>query len=136
MTTGWIRQIPSLRLGILTAAAVAVHGYHFGVEDSEIFIPAAHRLLPPDLYPYASEFFLSHQRLSLFSPILAGTARLTHLSIDWTVFLCYVASLFATLISCWMLAAICFESSRARWCALLVITSVLTMPATNTGLLL
>jgi hypothetical protein len=136
MTTGWMRQIPFLRLGTLTAAAVLIHGYHFGVEDSEIFIPAAHRLLHPDLYPYASEFFLSHQRLSLFSPILAWTASLTHLSMDWTVFLWYVASLFATLVSCWILASTCFESPRARWSALLVITAVLTMPATNTGLLL
>ena len=122
MTTGWMRRIPFLRLGTLTAAAVAIHGYHFGVEDSEIFIPAAHRLLHPDLYPYASEFFLSHQRLSLFSPILAWTARLTHLSIDWTVFLWYIVSLFATLLSCWILASICFEAPRARWCAVLLIT--------------
>jgi hypothetical protein len=134
MTTGWVRRIPFLRLGTLTAAAVVIHGYHYGVDDSEIFIPAANRLLQPGLYPYASEFFQSHQRLSLFSPILAGTARLTHLSMDWTVFLWYLATLFATLVSCWILAATCFESPRARWCAVLVITAVLTMPAANTGL--
>ena len=99
MTTGWVRQVPFLRLGLLTTAAVAIHGYHFGVEDSEIFIPAAHRLLNPHLFPYADEFFQAHQRLSLFSPILAWTARLTHLSMDWTVFLWYVASLFAMLVS-------------------------------------
>ncbi len=134
MTTGWVRRIPFLRLGTLTAAVVVIHGYHYGVDDSEIFIPAANRLLQPGLYPYASEFFQSHQRLSLFSPILAGTARLTHLSMDWTVVLWYLATLFATLVSCWILAATCFESPRARWCAVLVITAVLTMPAANTGL--
>jgi hypothetical protein len=134
MITGWVRQIPFLRLGTLTAAAVLIHGYHFGVEDSEIFIPAANRLLHPNLYPYASEFFQAHQRLSVFGPILAGTARLAHLPMDWTVFLWYVASLFAMLVSCWILAATCFESPRARWCAMLVITAVLAMPAANTGL--
>jgi hypothetical protein len=136
MKTAADRRLPILRLGLLTAAALAIHGYHLGVEDGEIFIPAAKKLLNPGLYPYGDEFFLSHEHLSLFSPILAWTARLTHLSMDWAVFSWYIASLFATLVSCWVLAAICFESSRARWCAVLVVTAVLTMPATNTGLLL
>jgi hypothetical protein len=127
---------PLLRLGLLTAAALAIHGYHFGVDDAEIYIPAASKLLHPDLYPYAAEFFLSHERMSLFAPILAWTARLAHLSIDWTVFLWYIATLFATLLACWMLAAVCFESSRARWAAILSVTAALAMPAANTGLLL
>ncbi len=130
------RRLPWARLGLLTAAALAIHGYHLGVEDGEIYIPAARKLLHPDLYPYASEFFESHERLSLFAPILAWTARLTHLSMDWAVFLWYMATLFLTLVACWMLAAICFRSMRARWCAVLVITAILAMPATNTGLLL
>lgn len=130
------QRFPVVRLGLLTAAALAIQGYHLGVEDGEIFIPAAKRLLHPDLYPYATEFFMSHERFSLFGQILAWTARLTHLSMDWTIFLWYIVSLFATLASCWMLTAICFTSSRARWCSMLIITSVLTMPATDTGLLL
>ena len=130
------RRLPIVRLGVLTVAAVAVHGYHLGVEDSEIYIPAARKLLHPHLYPYATQFFLSHERLSLFAPILAWTARLTHLTMDWTIFLWYIATIFATLAACWMLAAIAFRSPRARWCAVLVIAAVLTMPAANTGLLL
>jgi hypothetical protein len=130
------QRLPVLRLGLLTAAALAIHGYHLGVEDAEIHIPAAKKLLTPLLYPYADQFFLSHGHLSLFDPILVWSARLTHLPMDWTISLWYVASLFATLTACWMLAAACFRSSRACWCSLLVITAVLTMPATNTGLLL
>jgi len=129
-------RLPILRLGALTAAALVIHGYHVGVEDAEIYIPAARKLLDPKLYPFAAEFFLSHGHLSLFSPILAWTARLTHLSMDWTVFGWYLVSLFATLVSCWMLAAACFESARARWCSVMVATAVLAMPATNTALLL
>ena len=111
------QRLPLVRLGLLTAAALAIHGYHLGVEDAEIYIPAANKLLDPRLYPYAAEFFLSHERLSLFAPILAWTARLAHLSLDWTVFLWYIVTLFATLVACWMLAATCFPSSRARWAA-------------------
>jgi hypothetical protein len=129
-------HLPMVRLGLLTAAAVAIQGYHLGVEDGEIYIPAARKLLDPTLYPYATEFFQSHERLSLFAPILAWTARLTHLSMDWTVFLWYLATLFATMLACWALAAVSFQSARARWCAVLVMTTILAMPATNTGLLL
>jgi hypothetical protein len=129
-------RLPWIRVLFLTAAALAIHGYHLGVEDGEIYLPAARKLLHPDLYPYATEFFQSHERLSLFAPILAWTARLTHLSMDWTAFLWYVATLFLILTACWMLAAASFASSRARWCALLMGTAILTMPATNTGLLL
>jgi len=127
---------PWIRIFLLTLAALAIHGYHLGVEDGEIYIPAARKLLHPGLYPYATEFFESNERLSLFAPVLAWTARLTHLSMDWAVFLWYMATLFLTLTACWMLAAISFRRMRARWCAVLVITAVLAMPATNTGLLL
>ena len=130
------RQAPIALLGLLTVASVVVHGYHLGVEDSEIYIPASRKLLHPRLYPYATEFFLSHERLSLFARILAWTARLTRLSMDWTLFLWYIATIFATLAACWVLAAISFRSLRARWCAVLLIAAVLTMPAANTGLLL
>jgi hypothetical protein len=130
------QHVPWIRLGLLTAAALAIHGYHLGVEDAEIFIPAASKLLDPDLYPYATEFFLSHERLSLFAPILAWSARITHLSMDSIVFLWYIATLFGTLVACWMLAAVCLESARTRWAAILAVTAALMMPAANTGLLL
>ena len=130
------QRFPLPRLLLLTAAAVAIHGYYLGVEDGEIYVPAARKLLRPTLYPYAAEFFQSHQHLSIFSPILAWSARLTGLSMDWTLALSYIVSIFATLSACWMLAAVSFTSPRARWCSVLVITAVLTMPATNTGLLL
>lgn len=129
-------RLPILRLGGLTAAALVIHGYHLGVEDAEIYIPTAKKLLHPGLYPFAPEFFLSHGHLSLFGPILAWTSRLTHLPIDWSIFAWYVISLFAMLTSCWLLVSACFSSPHARWSAMLVVTAVLAMPATNTGLLL
>ncbi len=113
-----------------------IHGYHLGVEDAEIYIPTAKKLLHPGLYPYADEFFLSHGHLSLFGPVLAWTSRLTHLPVDWSIFAWYVLTLFAMLTSCWMLLRACFDSSRARWTGMLIVTAVLAMPATNTGLLL
>jgi hypothetical protein len=136
MTARADARLPFLRLSALTVAALGIHGYHLGVEDAEIYVPAARQALDPHLYPFAPEFFLSHGHLSLFSSILAWTARITHLSMDWTLLVWYVATLFAMLVSCWLLAAACFQSDRARWCAVVVVTAVLAMPATNTGLLL
>ena len=129
-------RLPILRLGGLTAAALVIHGYHLGVEDAEIYIPTAKKLLHPWLYPYADEFFLSHGHLSLFGPILAWTSRLTHLPVDWSIFAWYICTLFAMLTSCWMLLRACFDSPRAHWTGMMVVSAVLAMPATNTGLLL
>ncbi|MGA8044543.1 MAG: hypothetical protein WCA37_17240 [Terracidiphilus sp.] len=129
-------RMPFLRLGALTLAALAIHGYHLGVEDGEIYVPAVRKLLHPNLYPFAPEFFTSHEHLSLFGPILALTARVTHLSIDWTLFVWYVLSVFALLASSWLFVSACFRSPRARWSAVLILTAVLAMPAANTGLLL
>lgn len=124
------------RLSLLTIAALLVHGYHLGTEDAEIYLPGALKAADPSLFPYAPEFFLSHAHLSLFSSVVGWSIRLTHFPPDWIFFLWYLAALFATLLSCWLLAEACFESSRARWGAVLITTVLLTMPATNTGLLL
>lgn len=129
-------RLPWARLALVTLGALAVHGYHLGVEDGEIYVPAIRKLLHPNTYPYATEFFLSHERLSVFAPVVAWSARMAHLPTDWAAFLWYLVTLFATFAGCWTLAATCFRSARARWCAVLVFACVMTMPATNTGLLL
>ena len=131
-----VARFPFLRLALLTFGALLIHGYHVGVEDGEIYLPAVRKLLHPGLYPYATQFFLSHERLSLFAPIVALSARVTHLSVDWAVFLWYNILVFAMLAACWTLLSLCFQSPRARWCGVLLITAVMTMPAANTGLLL
>jgi len=129
-------RLPFFRLALLTIAAFAVDGYHLGVDDGEIYVPAARKLLNPNLYTFAPEFFLSHAHLSLFSSTLAWTARLTHLSMDWTILSWYLITLFAMMIASWKLASACFNSSRARWSAVIILAAVVSMPATNTGLLL
>ncbi len=129
-------HFPVLRLALLTFGALLIHGYHVGVEDGEIYLPAVRKLLHPNLYPYASQFFLSHERLSFFAPVVALSARMTHLSVDWVALIWYLALVFAMLSACWTLLSLCFRSPRARWCGVLLITAVMTMPAANTGLLL
>jgi len=129
-------RFPIFRLAALTLAAFFLHGYHLGVDDGEIYIPAAKKLISPALYPYATEFFLSHGHLSLFAPILAWTAKLTHLPADWTILAWYVISLFGMIAASWLLVSACFQAQRARWCSVMMLAAVLTMPAANTALLL
>lgn len=129
-------KFPFLRLVLITLGALVVHGYHMGVEDCETYIPAAKKLLHPGLYPFAPEFFLDHEHLSIFGHVVAGLSQLTRLPIDWSIFIWYVVCLFAMAASCWLMASACFTSARARWSATLTVMAVMTMPATNTALLL
>ena len=73
---------PWPRLGAIAALAVGVHGYHLGVDDSAIYVPAIKRVADPSLYPFGAEFFLSHARFSIFAGLVGGSARLGHLPID------------------------------------------------------
>ena len=136
MTLTQPERLPLLRLASLSIAALFIHGYHLGVEDCETYLPAAKKLLNPNLYWFAPEFFLTHEHLSIFGSVVAETSRLTGMAIDWTIFAWFLAGIFAMIVSCWMLARACFTSDRARWSATLVMTAVLAMPATNTALLL
>jgi hypothetical protein len=129
-------RTPVLPLAGLTVAALFIQGYHLGVEDAEIYLPAARWFRHPALYPFGREFFLSHARLSFFGPLVAFTGYVTHLSMDWTFFAWYIATLFATIWCSWLMAVACFTSARARWSAVLLMTAVLSMPVANTGLLL
>jgi hypothetical protein len=132
----FVSRPPFLALAFTAIAVFFLHGYHLGVEDSEIYLPAVKKLINPALFKFAPEFFLSHGHLSIFSPLLAWTARLTHLSADWTILAWYLLTIYLMVWACWMVASSCFESLRARWCAVLLVAAVFTMPATNTGLLL
>jgi len=128
------KRRPHLYLALLSTGALLVHGYHPGVEDAEIYIPGIKKLLDPNLYPFCSEFFLDHARLTLFDELMAGSIRALHLSFDVTIFLWYVASIFLTVQACWELSVECFESNEARWAAVATVASLLTIPVAGTAL--
>jgi hypothetical protein len=126
--------LPALLL--LTVAALLVHGYHLGTEDGAIYIPAVKKIADPALYPFGQIFFALHSHLSLFAAITGGSARLLHLPVDAAIFAWQLVSIFLMLLACRNLLAVCFETAAARWGGLLVLTVLLTLPASNTGLLL
>lgn len=111
-----------------------MHGYHLGADDSAIYIPAIKFVADPRLYPFGSEFFASHARMSLFPDLIGQSARLTHLPIDWVLFGWHVGSVFLLLTACWELGCICFERAAARWGGVALAAGALSAPVAGTAL--
>jgi hypothetical protein len=129
-------RYPWLRLFLLACAAVLVQGYHFGVDDGEIYIPAIKKVFNPRLYPFGAEFFESHAHLSLFSPLVGYSARLLHLSVETAVLLWHVGCIFLLLVAGWQLAQTFFRSTRAHWGSVALLAALLPVPVAGTALVL
>lgn len=118
----------------LTAAAILVHGYHPFVEDAEIYVPGIKKVLNPALYPQNPGFFASHARLTLFPNLIAASARILHLPLEWTLLLWHVASIFLLLLACWQFAQLCFKNEIACWGGVALVAALLTLPVAGTAL--
>jgi hypothetical protein len=125
-----------LWLLFLTACAFFVQGYHPFAEDAEIYLPGIEKLLHPDLFPVGQEFFQSHASMTLFPNIVAFFLRATHLPFQFGLFLWHFGSIFFLLLACWELSGLFFASARARWCSVLLIASLLSIPIAGTALYL
>ncbi len=124
----------TVKLFVLAWITVLIQGYHLGVDDGAIYIPAVKKIFNPSLYPFGSEFFLEHGRLSLFAPIVGGSARVLHLPVDLAICLWHVAGIFLLLLAGWQVAAACFSSVHARWSAVLLLAAALPTPVAGTAL--
>lgn len=122
-----------LLLILLTVAGVLISGYHVGVEDQEVYLSAIQKNLDPSAYPFNDTFFAEQMKAALFVPAVAATARVLH-SVEWALLLWHVLALFGILLACWKLVSACFESERARWAGMLLLTALLTMPIAGTAL--
>jgi hypothetical protein len=130
------KRTTTFGLLLLTLGALAVHGYHPYAEDAEIYLPGIKRLLHPALYPTGTEFFESHASLTLFPNLIAASVRLTHIPFDYAIFIWHLSSIFLLLLGCWEFSGVCFGTVRARWGAVGLIASLLTLPVAGTALYL
>jgi hypothetical protein len=121
-------------LFLLSLLMIAVQGYHFGVDDAAIYLPAVERFAHPGLFPYGADFFLSHSRVSFFSDIVGAMVRWLHVPLVWTVLVFHVLSIYLLLLAGRWLAGVCFTRARAQWAATLTLASVLTVPVAGTAL--
>ncbi len=123
-----------LGLLALTAAALVIHGYHPYAEDAEIYLPGVLKILDPSLFPANAEFFGEHAGHTLYPNLIATSVRITHLSVPWAVFVWHLASIFLLLAATLRLASVLFENKTARWTAVALMASLLTLPITGTAL--
>lgn len=121
---------------LLAAVAVLVHGYHLGADDAAIYVPAIKRVADPGLYPFGSEFFMSHAHLSFFSDIVGDSARLTRIPVDLVIFVWHFAGIWLLLVAAWRLAAVCFENDSARWGSVILLAGLLSVPVAGTALVI
>jgi hypothetical protein len=132
--SGW--RITGLRLFalllLITAASLAIHGYHYGIEDEAIYLPAIKAHLNPALYPHDAAFFQPQTLPTLFDDLVAVTARALHAPVDWTVFGYYLGTLLAFYAGLWALAAKLFPELKARLGGVLLIGTLLTLPVAGT----
>ena len=127
-------RVPVLGLALVAALAVLIHGYHLGVDDAAIYVPAIKRVADPALYPFGAEFFMSHARLSCFADLVGDSAKLSHLPVDFVIFAWHVASIMLLLLASWRLACVCFRHQRARWGAVALLAALLSVPVAGTAL--
>ncbi len=122
-------------LGLLAISllALAVHGYHYGIEDEAIYLPAVKQRLNAALYPFDSAFFQAQSQLMLFDRLIAALCRLTHLSVDWAFFLLYCLTTFLFVLALRRLGERFFPDEPSRWAAVLLPAALLTMPVAGSA---
>jgi len=125
-----------LFLLLLTLGALFIHGYHPWAEDAEIYIPGVEKLLHPELFPFNAQFIEPHAHSTLFPNLIATSIRLSHLSLETTLLLWHLASIFLFLLACWELSGRCFDDAQARWAGVALIAALLTLPVAGTALYL
>jgi hypothetical protein len=114
---------------MLTVAALLLHGYHLGVQDQAIYLPAIKLLLDPALYARDTQFFISQTQWMFADEIIALFVRTTGLSLPWVLFLFHLATLFAVLLACLRISRRCWTSPAGQWGALLMAAALLSLPA-------
>lgn len=118
----------------LAILAVLVHGFHVGIEDEAIYLPAIKKQLTPGLYPYDSVFFFAQTRYTLFPELVAFMVRVTEIPLRVVLFANHVLSIFLVLLGCLHLSRECFENRSAHWGSVAMIAALLTIPVTGTAL--
>ena len=124
----------TIALLALTLGALLIHGYHPFAEDAEIYLPGIENALQPTLFPLGQEFFASHAHLTLFPNLIALSARLTHLPLDYALFLWQLGCIFLLLLASWQISSQCFGVTTARWGAVMSMAALLTLPVAGTAL--
>ena len=113
-----------------------MQGYHVGIEDMAVYLPAIKKIIDPGLYPYDANFFILYTRLTLFHRAIAAMVGASHLPLEWLLFVLHVVSIFLILLASLLLIRKCFSESAAQWCGVALVAALMTMPVAGTHLFL
>ena len=119
-----------------SALAIAVMGYHPGIEDDSVYLSAVKGDLNPALYPHDSEFFRVQLQATLFDKWVAGFIHWTHIPVGITEFLWQFCSIALIIFGCWCITRTLFAEDEAQWGGIAMITAMLTLPVAGTALYL
>lgn len=120
----------------LTTLAIAVMGYHPGIEDDGVYLSAVKSDLNPSLYPHDSEFFRVQLQATLFDKWVADSIRWTHLPVSVGEFLWQFATIALILLACWSIVRCLFDDELVRWGGVAMVAAMLTLPVAGTALYL
>ena len=119
---------------LITTAAIAIQGYHPGLEDDAYYLAAIKRDLNPTLYPHDADFFRLQFQATIYDKLIAASIRLTHLPSDVAIFLWQFVTTLAILAACLAIARRCFPKPEAHWAATATVAALLTIPVSGTGI--
>jgi len=131
-----VRGHPILWLTALTPAVLLAHGYHPYSEDAGIYVAGVRKLVDPALYQHDAAFVLANTRLSAFAHLLVATLRITRVQLSYLLLLTHLASIFAFLLACLLLARRIFKSPGAQWSTVVLAGACFTLPVAGTSLML
>jgi hypothetical protein len=122
---------------LLTALALGVSGYHPGIEDDGVYLPAIKKDLNPALYPHDSDFFTVQLQATVFDKIVAESVRITHVPLDAALLGWQFLSIFLILWGCLQISRRCFVGEAcAQWASVTLVAVLLTLPVAGSALYL
>lgn len=127
---------PALAPLLLAPFVLLVHGYHPFANDAGIYVAGILHILHPSLDPLNAAFVTAFTRWSVFAWTMAALLRLTHLPLDWLLFVTYWLSIVLFLAACHQLAARLFTAPSAPWASVLLAAACFTLPVAGTALVL
>lgn len=128
----FIREIIVVLL--LSAAALLVHGYHLGIEDEAIYLPAIKQHLDPGLYRFNTLFFEAQTKFTLYDETIAILVRATSVPVEFVLFGLHFLTIFLVLLGCFLISRECFRDRCAQWASVALVAALLTIPVTGTAL--
>lgn len=120
-----------LGVAALIGLAFALHGYHFGVSDQKLYLPAALRLVDPTLFPFDAGFFLNEARFTLFDDGVAALRR-AGVPLDATMLAGQLAALWLIVAGAVRLVTRAGGSPAAAWAGATLLVIVLPSPVAGT----